>query len=470
MDLVFENTTLLSVSFRPTMSMISVRCHLFMVDAWRIQARVYCNVRDALRSVVAWLFDGFVSIPPSPSRKIVTTQWLSKVLNRTVTSIKKVGLDKNRGFVGGRLVLQVETVDTDSSATLQASSLVLKTSQPQISTRLAGLGVIREAMYYNSKYAVQPMEMGRIPKTYYSHGSRWLGEMVVLMENLQEPNSTPEIKSVGVNQLMGNQIWGVAKDTLTTVNKLELLKAMYFHAAEVHAQLWMDKSLLKESWMRNANWFHGGDRHYWEFSMEAARQGWEKIRTNTSALKYPEGFVEVLDASFANSSWEKLQEHLKTAPFTLTHGDFHASNMIVQLKESALSKSSADELLEGLKIFDWSEVGPWEPATDLAQTIVSDLPKELFDQVEDVLRAYHVRLQELGVKDYSWEDCRRRFGESGMERWIWVLGAMSSLFDITSTNLGQYFVDQMEAFRQQFCPHDKHFVLKTCGYILPARE
>jgi aminoglycoside phosphotransferase (APT) family kinase protein len=123
-----------------------------------------------------------------------------------------------------------------------------------------------------------------------------------------------------------------------------------------------------------------------------------KVRTR-SKLIYPDNFVEVLDASFANSSWIQLQEHLKTAPFTLAHGDFRASNMIMQLSSS--SNHNADDLLEGLKIFDWSEVGPWESATDLAQTVISDFPKELFDKVEGILKAYHVRLLELGVKDYS---------------------------------------------------------------------
>ena len=86
------------------------------------------------------------------------------------------------------------------------------------------------------------------------------------------------------------------------------------------------------------------------------------------------------------------------------------------------------------------------------------------------MRAYHVRLRELGVEDYSWEDCRCRFGESGMERWIWVLGVMSSLFDITSTGLGQYFIDQMDAFRREFCPRKEHFALSTAGCVLPVRE
>ena len=201
--------------------------------------------------------------------------------------------------------------------------------------------------------------------------------------------------------------------------------------------------------------------------MESAHQGWLKVRAHQK-LTYPVGFIDVVDSSFANSSWSQLQAHLKNTPYTLTHGDFHASNMLIHLQSSSLL--TADVLLTGLKLFDWSEVGPWEPVTDLAQTVISDVPKELFNQVEDCLRAYHVRLRELGVEDYSWKECCCRFGESGMERWIWVLGVMSSLFDITTTGLGQYFIDQMNAFRLEFCPSQEYFVLKTAGCVLPARE
>ena len=36
--------------------------------------------------------------------------------------------------------------------------------------------------------------------------------------------------------------------------------------------------------------------------------------------------------------------------------------------------------VEGLRWFDWSEVGPWEPTTDLAQTLISDVKAAIFVQ------------------------------------------------------------------------------------------
>ena len=336
-----------------------------MIDAWRVQAKIFSRVRDYMYGILSYFgWEG----PPSPSRKVVTTQWLSRILDTNIIMLHEEGLGEHRGFVGKVTVLQMETDDDNKL------SLILKTSHPQISSRLAGLGGIREAFYYRSKYARHAVELGRIPKIYYSQGSRWLGEMVVLMENLQTGNE--EQRHIGVNQLMGNQIWGVSAGIPEHVNKLELLNAMYYHAAEMHAKYWMDKSLLKETWMRNTSWFHGGGRHYWELTMKAAHQGWLQIRTHEN-LKFPDGFVDVVDASFAKSSWSQLQAHLKTAPFTLTHGDFHAANMLIELQSLSVHSTSADRLLEGIKLFDWSEVGPWEPVTDLAQTVISDLPKEL---------------------------------------------------------------------------------------------
>jgi hypothetical protein len=442
------------------MSFLSAQYHLFLLDAWRIQAQLLSLVRNWLQDLSSCILGrDFLIWPPSPSRPEVNTQWLSRVLGVNVTSVATGELDENRGFVGGLKVLMVETSQG-------MTSLVLKTSQPNISRRLAGLGNMREALYYNSKYAIGPSELGRIPKVYYSHGSNWLREMVVLMEDLESPSRSDTI-CIGLNKLMGNQIWGVSENT-PLVDKFELLKAMYFHAAEMHARFWMDQTLLQQKWMRNARWYSGDDRQYWEFSIGAARQGWEQIRSSPK-VKYPPGFVSLVDESFANSSWEKLQHHLKHAPYTLTHGDFHAANMIIHLPANDCLGSSAEELLRELKVFDWSEVGPWEPTTDLAQTVISDFPAGMMNQVENALRAYHERLKDLGIEDYMWEECLRRFGESGIERWIWVLGVMSSLFDLTSSGLGQYFVDQMNAFRMQFCPDQPYFVLKTCGYVLPKR-
>lgn len=49
-----------------------------------------------------------------------------------------------------------------------------------------------------ARHTLQPL-----PRIHYAHGSPLLGEYVILMEDMAR------IGGVGVNMIMGNQIWGV---------------------------------------------------------------------------------------------------------------------------------------------------------------------------------------------------------------------------------------------------------------------
>lgn len=424
------------------MIVIVRRAFLLWIDARTVLAYAIANINDALTSLL-----GLSWRPPTPGRKVIHPTWLSHILGRTVHSVTLKPLDENRGFIGSMLRVEIRCDD------MSTSSLILKTSFPQSRRNLViGAGGVREGIFYRSRYSHRLQDVGRVPKAFYSYGSHVRGQYVLLMEDLR--HCSP------VNHLFGNQIWGVPEDnnhsTQKQVDPLDLLHAMYMHAAEMHAQYWNDEKLLQCTWMRSSEWFHGRGKMIWELSMNVAKTGWERLR-NSPEMKYPKDFSEILDRSFQALSWEHVRGHLKSSPFTLTHGDYHAANMMIDL--------SKETLLEGLKVFDWSEVGPWEPTTDLAQPVVSDLSLHLFPKVKSVLQSYHEQLVRLGVEDYSWEDCQRRFGESGMERWIWVLGVMACL--PCPTALYQYFVNQMNAFRLEFCPNHPLFQLKTCGYILP---
>lgn len=45
-------------------------------------------------------------------------------------------------------------------------------------------------------------------------------------------------------------------------------------------------------------------------------------------------------------------------------------------------------------------MGPWEPTTDLAQTIISDVKPELFiKHTNTLVRAYWERLIQLGISE-----------------------------------------------------------------------
>lgn len=329
---------------------------------------------------------------------------------------------------------------TDDHGGTRTLSLILKTSLVSSGSGLS-LGPIRETRFYQTTSNKDPT----LPKVYYAATNSYLREAVLLLEDLQKDDY------VNVNLILGNQIWGTDSPT-NDAKKLQMIQIMYRAAADLHARYWNDKRLLEHRWMRNTNWWFGNDRHYWELSIKASYDGWTSLRTNPN-LTFPPGFIEMMNRSYDQSSFEDVQTFLKETPFTLTHGDYHAANMMVK-----------DD--KALKVLDWSEVGPWEPTTDLAQTIISDVPATLFPHVEGILRKdYYDCLISNHYISYDWEDCRRRFGQSGMERWIWVLGVME-LFPCPD-RLYQYFIDQMEAFRQEFCPEQNSFTLTTCGYVLP---
>ena len=437
--------------------MLSLRLYLIFLDWWTRIAQVFAAFRDEIRTALRSVgIDG----PPSPSCKVLTPGWLSAVLKKEVIAVERNELDENRGLAGSMMRYEVVLKDGTRIKT------ILKTSQPQRRRNLISSGQAREALFYKSRYGKNlagQHGVRRVPRVYYSHGSTWLGEVVILMEDLtQEENG---VHGIAVNHAMGNQVWGGVPEDLPELNRIELLKIIFLQAAELHAQHWNHPILLSEGWMRNSEWFSGRGRHHWELAMETSRRGWTKLKSRTD-LSFPKGFVECIDASHCHSTWDKVQAHLASAPYTLCHGDFHAANMILR-RSTKCTGCDTDKDNEWVTTVDWSEVGPWEPTTDLAQIVISDFPKELFAEVRSVLKAYWDALKSREI-DYSWNDCLARFSESGMERWVWVLGAMGN-FPLPSL-LFQYFVDQMHAFQSEFDPERKssHYTLKTCVYMLPT--
>lgn len=140
-------------------------------------------------------------------------------------------------------------------------------------------------------------------------------------------------------------------------------------------------------------------------------------------------------------------------PWTLCHGDFHAGNMfLLPSNQSPSTEKREGEEGDNLVLFDWSEVGPWEPTTDLAQTIISDVKPSLFvKHSEELVKFYWTELIRSGVSEseYSWQTCWAAFCRGGPERWIWVFSIIASLPVMPDMGI-QYFHDQLLAFIEAF--------------------
>ncbi|KAF8939801.1 hypothetical protein BGZ47_008040 [Haplosporangium gracile] len=431
-------------------------------------AQAYANAR---RLLLATFYSSTAGSghAPYPGDTEMSIPWLTATLQAkggiphgaTITSADFLGLDGNRGLAGVMTKILVTYTLPNSKDDTHQVHLIMKRSADKRSSRLGNIisGNSREVVFYGSDIAKDLLPSTILPKIYYTHGSIWLGEYVVVMEDIKKRraeelaqdtnNNTSRKPPVDVNFVFGNQIWGVPDsiDRASLPPSADMLDQMFLTAAEMHAQHWNDQRLLKLDWLKSTGWYKGSNRVVWEWSLQAGAVSWEKGKAMSASggfdVKYSDKFVKIMDSAFKRASWERLQTRLqdKTIPFTLTHGDFHAANMI-------LDHSSATEA-PSICMYDWSEVCIWEPTTDLGQTIISDVPVAVFKtHARTALKKYWDRLIELGAfkpETYPFETCWKSFLRGGIEKWLWTFGILCS-YPGMPANAVQYFHDQMLAF------------------------
>jgi len=193
----------------------------------------------------------------------------------------------------------------------------------------------------------------------------------------------------------------------------------------------------------------------------------EKKLENTTVKLSPK-FVRIVDKSFEETSWKKLQENLrnKKTPFTLTHGDFHASNMMWKnptkitntttntantnntTNTANTNNTSTNSDNNPLLLLDWSELSVWEPTTDLGQMVISDVKPSLWKNHEkEIFSEYWNTLIKNGVspKEYSYEQCWQEFCVAPVGKWIWFFAILADGFGLPD-NAIQYFHDQILEF------------------------
>ncbi|KAF9980696.1 hypothetical protein BGZ65_004785 [Modicella reniformis] len=435
-----------------------------------VAAQAYATLRRHLISIL--LSRVGAGHAPNPGDTEISIPWLTKTLvatedipkNARIISAECKGLDGNRGLVGVMTRVQVSYIlqaRSDTTDTIKPSfgqdtqelHLILKKSNDGRKNRLINIisGQTREAIFYSSDLAKQLVPNTLLPKVHYAHGSQWLGEYVILMEDIKQRHGhdATSLPPVDVNFVFGNQIWGIPPsiDQSTLPPATDMLEKMFVTAAEMHAQHWNDSRILQMNWLKSADWYRGVDRIRWEWGVQAGAVSWAKAKAKVAngdfEVKYSEKLVRIMDRAFAQASWKKLQQRLqdRAVPFTLCHGDFHAANMILDRSKSTISPD--------LVIYDWSEVSVWEPTMDLGQTVISDVAIPVIQaHARSALHKYWERLIELGAvqpSEYSFETCWTSFLRGGVEKWLWVFAILSSHPSLPALAV-QYFHDQMVAF------------------------
>lgn len=395
-------------------------------------------------SVFNWVYNVYLNIwdlicggvrPPRSGDKSVNHKWLNNLLHArklipeeiSLVDVKIDFLNNNRGLANIIYVLKL-AYNKESPNLLK--TLLMKTNNNETIRRRytnVACGTYREAFFYD-KYS----NIGVLPNIIYSYASPIHGCYIIIMEDLRS-------ESTGVNFYFGNQVWGT-KELEKSKEPEIMLKNIYLKAASMHAKYWNDKTLLDNKWLKAVNWYAGKDRASWSMGLKRANQLWIKAKSkiNSNDVKWSPKLISIIDKSFENTTWEKLQEQLNDSktPFTLTHGDFHASNMLYLFLK--------DEIVW----VDWSEIGIWEPMADIGQIMISDIKIDVRRKHErELVRAYWDHLISCGVSpnEYTFEQCWKSYQRSPIERWIWMFAILTGFFDLPA-NAVQYFHDQVLSF------------------------
>lgn len=411
----------------------------------------------------------------------ISPEWLTRVLARAgmlapgtaVSSVAVQGLKDNRGLRGVMLSVDVEyaaaaaapdtaatTVAPAAAAAANPRRLILKTVLFQHTAHRYDMLVAhnhRDALYYGSALEATHHFSGGV-RALHAAGNAATGDCVILMEDLR--SSRPGC--LGVNLYMGNQVWGIPAEVAATMaprTAPDLLRVMFRRAAEIHAPYWNDRATLLAPplrWLKATDWYRGVGAPAWTLAVKATHQSWLKAkakRAGSDAL--PDRLVRIMDASFAATSWEALQARLQdaTIPATLTHGDFHASNALWQPPPAAPDGSMPPPAADGddgtLFMVDWAEVGVWEPCTELAQAMISDVRPAVRRAHEDALLALYVdRLRTApGSRvpaDFTVDAARVLYARGGPERWVFFI-AILAVMPLPDAAV-KYFADQFLAF------------------------
>ena len=267
-------------------------------------AHSYCRLRAHLYKLT-----GTTNRAPRPGDSSISREWIQRLLrsgkhigaDTIVQKVEAEGLDGNRGLVGSmtRVLIQYNSESRKSGQNPASLMLKMSNTHSKFSTRRAtiAMGGHREALFYSSDLA-SSLPQGCLPKIIYSYGSGWLGEFVILMEDIKARN--PD--AVGVNMLLGNQIWGVPPSIKVRDDPLPLLKMMYAQAAEFHAAFWRDRMLLKQEWMKGVPWHYGQGRARWELALQRAVAAWDRAKERETkskgGIKFSPKLLKIMDRSF----------------------------------------------------------------------------------------------------------------------------------------------------------------------------
>ncbi len=300
----------------------------------------------------------------------VTPGWLTEVLRHaghdvTVKDIraKKVGT----GQVGETVRFDM-TFDGDAKGA--PATIVGKFPSPDESSRSTGVALgnyIREVRFYKE---LADKALIQTPVCFYTDVDLETSEFVLMMEDL-----SPAVQ--------GDQLEGIT---------LAQAKLAVDEAAKLHASHWGHDELDELAWLQDSS---AAPKM---ISQELVAGFWDGFRERYKD-DVPADYFEIGDAVVRTYGDERFAYK---GPRCLTHNDFRPDNMMFGTKDGGYP----------LAVVDWQSLGYGCGQSDLSYMLSGSLPRDVLRANEDaLLKQYHDKLVELGVKDFSlddvWQNYRR---------------------------------------------------------------
>lgn len=163
---------------------------------------------------------------------------------------------------------------------------------------------------------------------------------------------------------------------------VEVARAAALEIAGLHAPTWCDAKLRQVDWVVGSS---GASRPLYEALLPAfiARYGGELDADVIGILR------RVAGAS--GPPFEYPED-----PFSVVHIDYRLDNLLIDETRSPPRVTAVD----------WQSFVLGSPLSDVAYLLGASLLPEVRRPVErEIVRAYHARLIELGVRSYDWERC-----------------------------------------------------------------
>ncbi|EGC35548.1 hypothetical protein DICPUDRAFT_152111 [Dictyostelium purpureum] len=412
------------------------------------------------------------------SKEEITLDFLNSVIKDSNDSSSKIieftcGNPLEGGFVGYIIKLSLKWNNDNKGQSSRPNSVIFKCFVAELcdEKKLSALKHShREVDFYNYRELMNShgkMMYSFVPKTYYRNKTP-SGSFAIIMQDLseltneeikefekQDEQTSFQKKYITACKALGNQCWGLPQDfNLSLYDPYKIFEDCFLETSKLHIEYFRDSSILKEknsdgvdmTWLKNFNVYNGEGKEKWMESKEYLVSTWKnialpKIAALKDSINNSDLLIKVVEEFYSNYyTWENQLKRIdisnpKTS-FTLTHGDFHAGNVMVP---NLQYKSVSGVPEKTFYLLDWSEIGINCPFADVAQFIISNCNNVEFRRAneEKLFKSYWNSLIESGkvnIEHFPFEYCFKLYKRGGIERWIVLDSMMSTMVD------GDHFV------------------------------